>query len=79
MSDRVYISVEQAAEQVGVCAMTIRRLVWGGQIPAVKLGRLVRIPADWLDTLKAAQELRRLGGVPQFAIRDIAEGQGNAR
>lgn len=79
MSDRAYISVEEAAEQVGVCAMTIRRLVWDGQIPAVKLGRLVRLPANWLEILKSAQEVRRLGGVPQFAIRDEPEATGEHR
>lgn len=79
MSDRAYISVEEAAEQVGVCAMTIRRLIAEGEIPAVRIGRSVRLPSDWAEALKTAQEVRRLGGVPQFAIRDISEGQGNAR
>jgi excisionase family DNA binding protein len=80
VSDPAYITVEQAAAQVSVCTKTIRRLIAEGQIPAVIVGRSVRIPENWIDALKAASEIQRLGGVrPEFVIRHEDAGKGKGR
>jgi excisionase family DNA binding protein len=51
--DRRYITVAQAAARYGVSDMTIRRHVWDGSIPAIRIGRTVRLDPDQLDELFA--------------------------
>lgn len=48
---RRYVTVDEAAEYVGVCSRTIRRNIARGTIPAHRLpgGRLLRIAIDDLD------------------------------
>lgn len=42
-----YLTVKQAAEQLGVCSRTVRRRVADGSLPAVRVGpHLVRVRAD---------------------------------
>jgi excisionase family DNA binding protein len=43
------ISVEEAADRLGVHHKTIRRLINAGELPAVKVASLVRIDVDDLD------------------------------
>ena len=43
---RVFMTTKEAAEVLGVCERTICRRIRAGEIPAVRCGRLVRIPAD---------------------------------
>jgi excisionase family DNA binding protein len=47
------ITVEQAAERLGVSKKTIWRLVNGGDLPAVQIGgrQCIRIDVDDLDTV----------------------------
>jgi excisionase family DNA binding protein len=47
-----YISLDAAAEQIGVSKRTIRRLVADGRLPAYRVGsRVVRIDSADLDAL----------------------------
>lgn len=46
---RDYYSIAEVAERIGMSVKGVRGLVYRGQLPAVKFGRLVRIPADALD------------------------------
>lgn len=39
-------SVQEVARQLGVSARTVFRLIARGNLPGLKLGRLVRVPAD---------------------------------
>jgi excisionase family DNA binding protein len=43
------LSVSEAARVLGVSAWHVRRLVWRGDLPAVRLGRLVRLDRDDLN------------------------------
>lgn len=40
-------SVQEIADQYGVCAMTVRRWIWSGRIPATRLGpKLIRLDPE---------------------------------
>jgi excisionase family DNA binding protein len=46
------ISIDQAAEQLGVSTRTVRRLIASGDLPAYRVSReLVRIKPEHLETL----------------------------
>ena len=60
MASKIYLRTTEAAEILGVSTRTIRRRIKDGTIPAVKIGRLVRIPAsailpEQLDDQAAAE------------------------
>ena len=46
MPERVLLTVEEAAEQLGIGRTTIFRLVRSGEIESVRIGRLRRIHVD---------------------------------
>jgi excisionase family DNA binding protein len=49
MPDRELLTFVEVAERLGVDINTIRRNVKADQIPVVRRGRKVRIPAAWVD------------------------------
>ena len=48
LAQRGTVSVVEAAEFLGVSRNTAYHLVRTGEIPAIKLGRLLRVPVGWL-------------------------------
>lgn len=48
MSEPAYVTMPQAAARLAVSADTIRRAIKRGDLPAMRIGRLVRIPAEAL-------------------------------
>lgn len=68
-SDRVrYLTVAEVAEMMRLSRMTVYRLVHGGELPAVRVGRSFRVPQDALEAYLAASSVdpgeldeRRLG------------------
>ena len=52
------LSVVEAAAYLGVSAWHVRRLVWGGDLPAVRMGRLVRLDRADLDKFIDEQKFR---------------------
>lgn len=50
MTRRAY-SVSEVAQQLGVSERTVRRMADDGRLRVVKLGRLIRVPADALEVL----------------------------
>ena len=50
--ERLLLTVEEAARRLGIGRSLAWRLVRSGELPSVRLGRLVRIPeqslTDWL-------------------------------
>lgn len=54
------LSVGELAGQASVSRTAIRRLIWSGQLPAVKVGRLVRVRlSDWQAYLDAHRVTQR--------------------
>ena len=53
MNEHLLWDLEETARQLGVCTRTVRRLIMRGEIPAVRVGRCIRVPArgvhDWLE------------------------------
>lgn len=47
------LSVAEAAEMLGVSTRTGYRMVDAGEIPAIRIGRSLRVPADWVDQVLA--------------------------
>lgn len=41
--ERVLLRVPEAAEALGVSASQVRNLIWAGELPAVRIGRAVRV------------------------------------
>lgn len=49
MSD--YLSLNEVAARLGVSVKTARRRVSDGTLPAVRIGRLIRVPASALESV----------------------------
>lgn len=45
------ITIAEAARRLSVSSDTIRRMIAKGELPMVRIGRLVRIPAEAVDRL----------------------------
>jgi excisionase family DNA binding protein len=52
---RRWISVHETAELIGLSVAGVRKKIARGEIPAVHLGRTVRIPVDKLEAMLDAQ------------------------
>lgn len=57
---RLVLTVEEAAERLGIGRTLMYALVAAGEVESVRIGRLRRIPTDALDAYVLT--LRRLGG-----------------
>ena len=54
LPDSEWFGVREIAGHMGLAPMTIYRLVRSGEIPATRIGRSFRIPAQaWFDYVKA--------------------------
>ncbi|ADZ83550.1 helix-turn-helix domain-containing protein [Cellulosilyticum lentocellum] len=49
MSKKHVYSVKEAAKKLDVCEMTIYRKVKTNEIPAKRVGKAIRIPAQYID------------------------------
>lgn len=67
-----YLTVAEVADVMRVSRMTVYRLVHGGELPAVRVGRSFRVPQDALEAYLAASSTERHGGGEQ----DQERGQG---
>lgn len=47
-----FLTIEQTAEALQVSENTVRRLVAVLQVPAVRIGDSLRVPASWLQRLQ---------------------------
>jgi excisionase family DNA binding protein len=54
MSNR-YLTVSEVAAALRVSNMTVYRLVSSGELPAVKIGRSLRLPVDEVDRYLAGR------------------------
>lgn len=51
----VALTVSQVAQQMAVSHPTVLRWVRSGDLPAIRVGRIVRIPTDAFDAFIAAR------------------------
>ncbi|MDP2859297.1 MAG: helix-turn-helix domain-containing protein [Bacillota bacterium] len=54
-TERLLLTVSEAAEQLNVSRSHLYGLVQQGMVPTIRLGRSVRIPREWLSGWVAAQ------------------------
>jgi excisionase family DNA binding protein len=52
------LSIPEAAEFLNISSWQVRRLVWRGDLPSVRIGRLVRLDREDLDAYVASQKCR---------------------
>jgi len=52
-----FLTVPEVAEQMRVSNMTVYRLVHAGELPAIRVGRSFRVPADALETFLASNRV----------------------
>lgn len=59
VSKRLY-SVSEAAQYLGRSSWSVRRLIWSGEMPAVRVGRRIHLDVKDMDTFiernKASEE-----------------------
>lgn len=67
MSAPTLLSYKQAAQILGVHEVTVKRYVYAGQLPSIRIGRTVRIPREGLE-----QALRERGAGEGFRIETVA-------
>lgn len=56
---RSALSVASVASRLEVCELTVRRLIQSGDLRAVRVGRLVRVPIDEVERLVAKARRER--------------------
>jgi excisionase family DNA binding protein len=49
MSERLLLRAEETAELLGVGRSKVWELIWTRELPAIRIGRLVRIPRSELE------------------------------
>ena len=72
MSRPSLLTVAQVAQQLAVCPKTVRRLVARGDLPAIHVGRAVRIEPATLDAYMA----RQTSTPPEAVVRPAQALQG---
>jgi putative molybdopterin biosynthesis protein len=53
------LTVDEAAQELKISPATVYRMIWSGQLPAYRIGRLVRIERS--DLIELIQRLRGAG------------------
>ena len=64
-TDRLLLTVEEAADRLGIGRSLMYELIGDGQVPSIRVGRLRRVPTDSLVEYVAA--LRRRAQPPDPA------------
>lgn len=57
-----FYKIPDAARILAISTVTLRRLVWAGEIPHARIGRSVRIPADAIREFAARVRVDSAGG-----------------
>jgi excisionase family DNA binding protein len=52
------LTLQQAAEELGVGIWTLRRAIWNGELAQVCIGRAIRVDRNDLETWLARQKVR---------------------
>ena len=55
----MWISTKEVAARLGIAPMTVRRLIYSGQLKASKVGRLIRVKDTELEAFMASTEEKR--------------------
>ncbi len=71
-SDGEWLSTNQVAWQLGIVPRTVYRLIDRGELPAYRIGRVIRVRASDADAYVARQRVQpgSLGHLHEFPARD---------
>lgn len=58
-SDKPLLTVEEAADRLGIGRTTMFRLVSSGDVESITLGRLRRVPSECLDEFISTQRTKQ--------------------
>ncbi len=58
MSDKPFLTVEEAAQVLTLHPETVRRMIRRGELGAVKVARRLRVPQSALEALKVKSEVQ---------------------
>jgi excisionase family DNA binding protein len=78
MEARKFYSIPQVANTLGVSQVTIRRLIWKGELVAVKVGKSIRVSDEQLDKLinKGGTDVQEEPKRERFSVQGIFKGGG---
>ena len=68
-----YLTVAEVAEEMRLSRMTVYRFVQRGDLPAVRVGRSYRVPADALERFLAEHQVEQ--GAPDAGPADAVGGE----
>ena len=51
LPDRAAMSMQEVADQLGICEMTVRRAIHDGRLRAIKIGRRTVVPTAELQAI----------------------------
>ncbi|NLF03504.1 MAG: helix-turn-helix domain-containing protein [Actinomycetales bacterium] len=57
-----FLTVPEVAEQMRVSNMTVYRLLHSGELPAIRVGRSFRVPAEALEAYLSTYVVEQAGG-----------------
>lgn len=67
--ERPFITINEAADLLGVSSSTVRRCIEDGRLAAFRLGRVIRVPREALDDMAAANPAREVAAIPERRTR----------
>jgi excisionase family DNA binding protein len=62
MDERLLLRAEEVATLLGVGRSKVWEMIWSGELPAIRMGRLVRVPRSRLDEWIASRSANAPGG-----------------
>jgi len=70
MENHKFYSIGQVAQLLGVSDRTIRRLVWKGDLEAIKVGKSVRIASEYIEIYTNKNKFKNGEGQPQIKLSE---------
>lgn len=76
--ESMLLTVRETADELRIHEFTVRRRIWAGEIPCVKIGKKIRVSRKWLREWIEAEEAAGRGVKPAAARNDSAEALGSS-
>ncbi|MDQ1318738.1 MAG: hypothetical protein QG588_2400, partial [Candidatus Poribacteria bacterium] len=70
MENHKFYSIGQVAQLLGVSDRTIRRLVWKGDLEAIKVGKSVRIASEYIEVYTSKNKFKNGEGQPKIKLSE---------
>jgi excisionase family DNA binding protein len=61
--ERQFLTVAQVSYELGVTSNRVYQLIAEGEIPSIRLGRMIRIPRERWEEWIEAKKLQSVGGI----------------